>query len=126
MSSLANRIQTGARRRNLRLPNSLIGACRDGGWKVLGGYERCTFRRGRRRGVDGTRGAVWIGPPAAERASTSDLDRLVRENELKGELYGARATRSPALRYDGCLAALGRDDREGCAALIVRRAQRGR
>jgi hypothetical protein len=38
---------------------------------------------------------------AAERPSLPVPDRLAYEYELKDELYGARAVRSPELRRDG-------------------------
>jgi hypothetical protein len=59
-------------------------------WREDGEY---VFRRGWRLDDDGKRRAVLIVLPAADHPSSSSLDRLTHEYELKDELDGAWAVR---------------------------------
>jgi PAS domain S-box-containing protein len=100
MSSLVSRTRTGGRRRNLRLPDSLKGACWDGSWEVLSEDEQRVFCRGWRRGADGKWRAVLVMLPAGEHPSRSNIDRLIQEYGLKTELNGAWAAQPLELVHD--------------------------
>ena len=73
--------------------HSLNGAYSAGGSQVLREDGEYVFRRGWRLDDDGKRRAVLIVLPAADHPSSSSLDRLTHEYELKDELDGAWAVR---------------------------------
>src|ERR1700730_14403264 len=100
MSSLVSRTHTGARRRSLRLPNSLNGAYWDGSFEVLSEDGERVLCRAWRRDDDGDRRAVLVVLPAADHPSPSNLDRLAHEYGLKIELGGAWAAQPLELVHD--------------------------
>src|SRR5271168_4865720 len=75
------------------MPHSLRGAGSDGSWPVAWEDGERVFYRGWSLGDDRSECAVLAVAPVAEYPSTSILDRLAHEYELKDELDAAWAVR---------------------------------
>ena len=89
------------------MPHSLNGVYLDGSCRVSWEDGERVFCRVRRLGGDGKRSAVLVVLPAAERPSSSSLDRLAHEYGLKDELDAAWAVRPLAFVREGGRANLG-------------------
>jgi PAS domain S-box-containing protein len=92
---------TGLRRREQLNQSSRFDTDGDSGFEVLWQDGDRVFCREWRRAADGNRDAVVTVQPAAEHPTTSSLNRLSHEYELKDELDGAWAVRPLELRRDG-------------------------
>jgi PAS domain S-box-containing protein len=92
---------------------SLNVAYSDGSSQVLWEDGERVFSRAWRLDDNGSRLAVLLVAPAADRPSRSTLDRLTHEYELKDELDGAWAARPLALMRDAGRTVLVLDDPGG-------------
>ncbi len=107
-------MQSKARCRSLTNDAVLLnGAYPDDSCQVLWGDGDLVFRRGWRLGDDGKRTAVLVVTPSAEHPSSSILDRLAHEYELRDVLGAAWAARPLALSCEGDRTALLLEDPGG-------------
>jgi serine/threonine protein kinase len=107
-----SQMQTGSRRRSLRLPDSLVGSRWEASCEVLSEDGERVLCRGRRRGDGADAYSVLVVLAAAEHPSRTNLEHLTREYGLK-ELDRAWAVRPLEFVHDGDRAMLVLDDDGG-------------